>query len=779
SSLVPDDTNNADDIFVHDRQTGSTERISVSPTGVEGNGNSYPSFLSADGRYVAFSSYASNLVLDDTNNFADIFVRDRQTGSTERISVSSGGIEGNADGYASVISSDGRYVTFLSNASNLVPNDTNNVADAFVRDRQTGSTERISVSSMGIQGNGDSHPSALSADGRYVAFYSYASDLVSGDTNNVRDNFVRDRQTGSTERVSLSSTGIEGNAASYTPTLSADGRYVAFSSSASNLISGDSNNVDDIFVRDRQTGSTERISVSSMGTQGNGRSYGTALSADGRYVAFGSAASNLAPGDTNNADDVFVRDRQTGSTERVSLSPTVTTGNATSAMSALSADGRYVAFLSYASNLVPGDSNNMADIFVRDRQTGTTERVSVSSSGLQANNISTSPGISADGRYVVFDSNASNLVPGDTNNKTDIFVHDRQTGSTERISVSSTGTQGNNQSITSVISADGRYVAFISNASNLVSGTPNNYGDVFVRDRQAGTTERVSVSYTGAPSDDGSGAPSISADGHFVAFYSHASNLVPNDTNDVYDVFVRNRQNNTTERVSVSSAGIEGNSQSTSPSISADGRYVAFFSQASNLVADDTNSVGDIFVRDRQTGTNVRVSLSTNGTEVNVESTTPVLSGDGRFVAFDSYASNLVADDTNNTRDIFVRDRQNNTTERVSVNSAGIEANSANDTAKISADGHFVAFNSAASNLVPDDTNATADVFVRDLQNNTTERVSVGSVAPAAPILLTPADGLVTLNTKPVFTWANVVDADHYVLRLDTINPPANIVYSG
>jgi hypothetical protein len=233
---------------------------------------------------------------------------------------------------------------------------------------------------------------------------------------------VHDRQTGATTRVSVSSVGGQGNDFSSGPALSADGRYVAFESTASNLVAGDTNGSGDVFVHDRQTGATTRVSVSSTGEQGNGNSFRAALSADGRYVAFESTASNLVAGDTNGTSDIFVHDRQTGATTRVSVSSAGEQGNNNSFRSALSANGRYVAFYSLASNLVAGDTNGRWDVFVHDRQTGVTRRVSVSSAGVQGNHDSMWPALSADGRYVAFDSVASNLVPGDTNETWDVFI---------------------------------------------------------------------------------------------------------------------------------------------------------------------------------------------------------------------------------------------------------------------------------------------------------------------------------------------------------------------
>jgi len=405
--------------------TGQTSCVSVASDGTQGNGNSLYPHISADGRYVAFESDASNLVPSDTNVAMDIFVHDRQTGQTSRVSVASDGTQANYSSLWNDISADGRYVTFGSLASNLVPGDTNGEFDVFVHDRQTGTTSRVSVASNGTQGNSDSLLAAISADGRYVAFFSEANNLVPGDTNGAWDVFVHDRQTGQTSLVSVASDGTQGNGSSHAFAISADGRYVAFHSWASNLVIGDTNDITDVFVHDRQTRQTSRVSVASDGTQGNDSSGRAAISADGRYVAFNSGASNLVPGDTNGADDDFVHDRQTGQTNRVSVASDGTQGNGSSAMPTISAYGRYVAFDSHASNLVSSDTDDEFDVFVHDRQTGQTSHVSVASDGTQGNGGSEWPAISADGRYVAFTSEANNLVPNDINDKNDIFVHDR------------------------------------------------------------------------------------------------------------------------------------------------------------------------------------------------------------------------------------------------------------------------------------------------------------------------------------------------------------------
>ena len=412
---------------------------------------------------------------------------------------------------------------------------------------------------------------------------------------------------------------------------------------------------------------TSRVNVASNGDEANWYTNGPRISADGRYVVFDSGASNLVAGDTNFAQDIFVHDRNTGETTRVSVASdgTQSENERDSGHASISADGRYVAFYSRASNLVPGDTNGVGngyeDVFVHDRNTGETTRVNVDSSGHQSIGPTfgqSPPSISADGRFVAFQSGAINLVAEDTNASDDVFVHDRVSGETTRVSVASNGDEANFGGYLPTITADGRYVAFQSGATNLVAGDTNESYDGFVHDRVSGKTTRVSVSTKGAesPFEVGSYSTTISADGRYVTFESPATNLVPHDTNAVIDVFLRDLKSGTTSRVSLTNTGAQAHGDSDLPTISADGRYVAFYSDASDLVRGDNNTYGDEFVHDRVTGRTVRVSVATDGTEANSSSINgPLISADGRYVAFLSYASNLVPGDTNDKPDVFVR----------------------------------------------------------------------------------------------------------------------------
>ncbi|TDE01490.1 S8 family serine peptidase [Jiangella asiatica] len=401
-------------------EPASVELVSAGPDGEPADGTSSNVSISADGRYVAFDSYAGNLVPGDTNRRADVFVRDTSTGEVERVSLGAGGAEGNSDSVAPAISADGRYVAFESLATTLADGDTPFTMDVFVHDRVTGTTERVSVGPGGATGPGWSSAASISGDGRYVTFSSYAAHLVEGDVNGTGDVFVRDRSTGTTRLISLSATGEQGNGASTDGVISADGQHVAFESAATNLAGEDTNERGDVFVRDLVAGTTELVSVAADGTQGEHSSAEVAISGDGRVVAFTSLASTLVPGDTNRDYDVFVRDRTAGSIELASLG-----GDASSTRPRVSGDGRHVAFASGSTGLVPGDTNGAHDVFVRDLELDRTDRVSLRADGGQADGTSIYSAINADGQRVAVYSEAPNLVDGDTNRLADVFVVDR------------------------------------------------------------------------------------------------------------------------------------------------------------------------------------------------------------------------------------------------------------------------------------------------------------------------------------------------------------------
>ena len=401
---------------------------------------------------------------------------------------------------------------------------------------------------------------------------------------------------------------------------------------------------------------TSRASVANWGVQVSGRSSSSAIDATGSYVAFVSSAADLIVGDTNGKDDIFVYDRFWRTTTRVSIATGGTQANNISQSPAISPDGRYVAFVSFATNLVPNDTNNQADIFVHDRVTNTTTRVSMGVGDQQANHESRNPSIGSG--IICFDSFASNLVPNDTNQMPDVFTFNMSTGVISRVSLTLDGGQANSMSDQSRISADGSTVAFRSLATNLVPDDTNMAADIFVRSISNGTTELVSRDFGFQFANSNSSSPSISADGRFVAFVSDASDLVPDDTNGLTDVFVRDNLCTFTQRASISTTMEEANGPSSKPTVSGDGRFVSFFTFATNLVEQPLGFNENVVLRDTWMFETSLISRNTPGIASNFISQAPAMSGDGRFVAYESFATNLVSDDTNNNMDVYMADLQ-------------------------------------------------------------------------------------------------------------------------
>lgn len=402
------------------------------------------------------------------------------------VSANAKGESGDGLSRGAVISADGRYVAFMSAATNLLPGDTNGKTDIYLYDARQRMLARISMGVEGAEANGDSSSPAISADGNCIAYVSAANNLVMGDTNGVTDIFVYEQRTGLTTRVSVSTSGRQAQGASTAPAISSDGRYVAFRSAADNLLPNDTNGFEDIFVRDRQQQSTTRASVATDGMEANGPCVQTpSISADGRYVAFASHASNLDAHDTNDglAPDIFLRDRADETTLCISRPPHGTTGIGASNGPSLSADGRFVAFASFAGFLVSGDTNRTTDIFVYDRQAKTLVRESVNAQGVQANDASTATAISGDGRCLVYLSYASNLVARDENGFPDVFLRDRATGATLRVNTTANGEEADDDSSGPAINADGSAVVFTSWAGTLLA-RGFSHGDVYLYTRE-------------------------------------------------------------------------------------------------------------------------------------------------------------------------------------------------------------------------------------------------------------------------------------------------------
>jgi Tol biopolymer transport system component len=401
-----------------------------------------------------------------------------------------------------------------------------------------------------------------------------------------------------TELVSVSTGGKQGNGLSTAPSVSGDGRLVVFDSQATNFVHPDTTGgFDDIFLRDRATGKTVLVSVSSAGVQGFGQSADPLISRNGRFVAFASAAANLVPGDTNKRTDVFLRDLKVGKTARVSLGPGGIQPDDTSVLVAISASARFVLFSSFATNIGPGGGEGQ--LYVRDRKSGTTVLQPTNADGRPLDQPVGEAAITPDGRYLVFDSDGSDVLPGGVAPIGGVFRLDRTTGTTEIASVGKGGKPSNSFSFGASVSDDGNLVAFQSDATNLAPGGTGGHVQVYVRDLKAGKTARISAAPSGAAGDSDSVAPLVSPDGRRVLFFSYAENLVPDlKVGPGRHLFLRDLATKATTAIDVTPSGVLGKgSVFTAATPSADGRTIAFSSTASNLVAGDRNGQEDVFVR--------------------------------------------------------------------------------------------------------------------------------------------------------------------------------------
>ena len=401
------------------------------------------------------------------------------------------------------------------------------------------------------------------------------------------------------ELASSNAEGVGGNSNSSAPVISADGTKVVFQSGASDLVPGDTNGQYDLFLKDLTTGAITLVNTAADGTVAQGSFFRYALSADGTTVAFASDADSLVPNDTNGTFDVFVKDMVTGQVTLVSQTAGGVSANGVSSFPALSADGTIVAFESRANDLVPGDTNGHGDIFVKDLSTGAVTLASQTADGTRTNDYSVSPLLSADGSKLVFTSSATNLVPGDVNGEMDTFFKDLATGQVTLVSQAADGTQPNRLSGGMGFSADGSKVVFVTAADNLVPNELNDTDDVFVKDLATGTLTLVSQTAAGVQSNGWSGDADLSGDGTKVVFVSSATNLVPDDTNGLTDVFMKDLTSGEITLVSLSPDGRTGSGANwgDAASVSFDGSRVAFGSAAPDLSPDDANGpLLDVFV---------------------------------------------------------------------------------------------------------------------------------------------------------------------------------------
>lgn len=680
--------------------------------------------LSADGRFLVFSSNATDLVNDDTNGVEDVFVRDQLSGALRRVSATADGTQGNGASRLPSISADGRYVSFQSEASNFFPGDTGD-KDVFVKDLYSGVIVRATTHADGSAPTSPEYAantirSTLSADGRYVAFSTYRA-LTPGDTNGRFDVYVKDLAAGALDLVSSNSADQPGDNNSLFPAISANGRYVAYSSTAGNLVpnftpSATSNRV---FVKDRLTRVSSLASATANGTQASGacNDY-PAISADGRFVAFGCSSSNL-PSQGWTSDRVFVKDMTTGAIELLatdnrfnnSMTPT------------LSADGRYAAFQ-------VGVSAGYVAVFVKDRQTGALVNQHLRPNGVAATEDGVSwephmrPSISADGRYVAYQSVSSTVAPPDNNAAADIFVRDRTLNLTQRASGAYFGLRNDGDSDNAAISRDGSLAFYDSWSTRLIDGDANGTRDVFVYRTDSGAATRISAAADGTPGNNVSFAPVFADSAGDVYFLSAANNLVTGDTNNKVDVFRKHLADGAVERVNLF-YGAQATADAQGPiAVSGDGRIIAFPSPDTGI-AGDANGITDIVVyHGNGTGTAYPLVRGANGNSMQ-----PSISDDGRILAFASDATNLGVGG-NAVRNVFasnMREILSEPLQLVSADANGVAANGNSEQPSVSADGHYIAFVSKATNLVPGDDNGVADIFVKDVQTGAIERVNTSA----------------------------------------------------
>jgi len=778
-------------------------RISINARGEEPIGNSYWMDISADGRYVVFESDASNLVDNDDNGLRDIFLKDKQTGFIKRVSTSANEAESNGTSGRAKISADGNYVVFQSTASNLVIGDTNGAWDIFRKNVNTGNITRVSTDNTENQSRNNSYYASINADGRYVVFESQANDLVPGDNNDYTDVFYKDMQTGTLTRISTDSNNQQANDESQEASISGDGRYVVFSSTANNLVADDSNNASDIFLKDLQTGTTTRVSTDIVGSESNGSSRTPVISANGLYMVFISLANNLVINDDNNYYDIYVKNLVTSEIVLASSDNNGVVGNRDSSAPDISADGRYIVFQSTAYNLAAEDKNNKYDVFVKDLLTANIERISTNSNGEEGQGHSRYPVISDDGYKITYYSNASNIVTNDENGAVDIFQAESNVFDTDADGLidaieSALGSDINNVDTDNDGLLDGYEYEIstsptkrdtdndgLSDANELELNTnptmADTDGDGLLDGQEVGFANdplvadvslpnplRISLSTKGKEVNDHSYGMDASADGRYVVFESDASNLVGDDGNGFRDIFLKDTQLGTMIRVSTTSDGSESDGTSRYAKISADGQYVLFQSTASNLVNEDTNGAWDIFRKNIQTGQIIRISTDNLDRQSNHNSYHANISAEGRYVVFESAADNLVSSDSNELIDVFYKDLLTGSLTRVSVgNVLSLQGNGDSRYPSISDNGQFVVFESSATNLVMEaDENNASDIFLKDMSIAKTTRISKNSFGIEANAssrsVVISADGLYVVFNSKASNLAINDDNSHY-----------------
>lgn len=750
-------------------QTAQVSAVSLADPGamasVSAGDDSFALGVTPDGAFALFVTLANNPVTNPCDGVTiQLFLRCRTNRLTHLVSVNADGTAGgDGDSVTASVTPDGRYVVFESDAGDLVSNDLNDTSDVFVRDVVAGTTRLVSVNHLATSsGNGASFDPVITPDGRYVAFASDASDLVGQDANSFPDVFLRDLQSGVTTLVSVGAR--RGNATllnlSGSPGISPDGRFVAFTSTASNLVASTQKTYQEVYVRDLAAGQTiwASTNVSAASTPA---SYLPAISDDGRYVSIKTSAGS--------AFLILRRELLTGGLDVISTA--AAGGDWLSADSfgpTMTPDGRLVAFtgaLTSAGSLV----------WVWDAHTQSTTLASANLAGQPSTNgVCDTPAITPDGRFVAFLGSGTDLTTNAVNEAFQVYLRDLQSGETKLVSkdVMGSGTGDTGSSIPA-LSADGQFVLFESRSPGFVSGDVNDAYDVFLRNTVDETNELVSVMDTSRPRLTASGASTVggdavSADGRYVVFASVAKDLVPGVTNDFKQVYLRDRPSGTTMLVSVNRFGTgAGDGYASEASLSADGRYATFVSDAGDLVSNDTNRLADVFVRDLVAGTTTLVSVATNGWSANRFSEAPSISADGRWVAFQGMANNLAPNDADSfSYDVFVRDLAAGATIFASTNFPGDSAAPSHSAPLVSPDGHYVAFQSYT---------ATAAVRVKNLQTGVSTAIPLAGISDLAfsgnsRLLAIVGKGL-SSNVRMV---ADVVSGTNTTLAIGTGTSPGS-----
>ncbi len=678
--------------------------------------------VSDDGRYALFFSEASNLVPGDTNFATDLFLYDHQDGGIERVNLGNSGAQANADTlHLADLSGDTRFVVFESIATNLVGADTHGTWQVYLRDRVAQTTTLISRSPDGSGTQTGGYKPQISADGRYVVFFSRDA-LLQNDTNVASDVYRYDRVGDSLELISVSAAGVAGDYDSDEARISADGRYIAFLTDATNLFASDTNFGRDVVLRDTVGNINVNASIAPGGGQFGGAhslARGSAISADGRYVLFNTDES-LEPADTNGQTDGFRFDRVIGQSIRVTRGPGGALLPSGASAHALSGDGNLVLMESSGSDLTGSTAIVFTGSYARNVTSGAIALAKLRPGAIDPSDSSVGCNLSGDGAVAYCDSFKSSLTDEGGRGLRNVFRSEIGTDGVVHVSRPLPGpvaaANGYSGGLRAGASDDGRFVAFESGASNLVVGDNNGAADVFLRDRLAGTTQRISRTPSGGEAACASGLPRMTPDGRYVVFVSCGALVAP-ATGDTPQVYRYDRIADQLQLVSVNDSGQPCNQICREASISDDGSVIAFESRATNL--GQTPGHG-IFVRQLPAGPTLLVNTPNGGGIANGVPSNPQISGDGRFVVFSATSDNLVAGDTNNASDVFAYDRNSATLQRVSLGQGGVELQDDSLAAGVSFDGSRVLFFNNNAGCVQ----VQRGLYVRDTVSGQTACVS-------------------------------------------------------